>query len=95
MLIDIALFGLAFLFAIPAITGYFAYSHGRSFWLWFILGCFFPFISNIVLATLCWKAARKEERRRVGIMTRYEDHYMQREVLHVATTRSEAEGKSS
>ncbi|MEM8969044.1 MAG: hypothetical protein AAGE93_21685 [Bacteroidota bacterium] len=83
MLLDIALFGLAFLFAIPAITGYFAYSHGRSFWLWFVLGCFFPFISNIILAVLCWKAARKEERRRVGVMTRYEASYMQSEITEV------------
>lgn len=95
MLLDIALFGLAFLFAIPAITGYFAYSHGRSFWLWFGLGCFLPFISNIVLAILCWKAARKEERRRVGTMTRYEDYYMGQKILQAVESRSEAEGKSS
>lgn len=95
MLLDIALFGLAFLFAIPAITGYFAYSHGRSFWLWFGLGCFLPFISNIILAILCWKAARKEERRRVGTMTRYEDRYMQQELLQVVQAQPKAQDKTS
>ncbi|GEM_PF-3545512 len=83
MLLDIALFGLAFLLAIPAITGYFAYSHGRSFWLWFTLGCVLPFISNIILAILCWKVARKEERRRVGTLTRFEDGYMGLEITKV------------
>ncbi|MEM6844344.1 MAG: hypothetical protein AAF944_05780 [Bacteroidota bacterium] len=80
MLLDIALLGLAFLFAVPAITGYFAYSHGRSFWLWFTLGCFLPFIANIILAVLCWRTAHKEERRRVGVMSRYEAGCMQSEI---------------
>jgi len=83
MLLDIALFGLAFFLAIPAISGYFAYSHGRSFWLWFTLGCLLPFVSNIILAILCWKEARKEERRRVDPMSRFEDHYMQLEVTKI------------
>ncbi|MEO0330363.1 MAG: hypothetical protein AAF223_01580 [Bacteroidota bacterium] len=95
MLLDIALFGLAFLFAIPAITGYFAYSHGRSFWLWFVLGCFLPFISNIILAILCWQTARKEERRQVGVMTRYEASYMQSEITEMIQPQPKTEDNPS
>ncbi|MEQ9437458.1 MAG: hypothetical protein RIG62_00365 [Cyclobacteriaceae bacterium] len=94
MLLDIAFFALAFLFAIPAVTGYFAYSHGRSFWLWFSLGCLLPIISNIILALLCWKKALKEKQQKVDNMTRYEDEYMQREILHMISPRQQTQDKS-
>lgn len=90
MLLDIAFFVLAFFFAIPAITGYFAYSHGRSFWLWFGIGCVLPIISNVILATLCWKRARREKRRKIDVMSRYESQYMQREILHIVSSQPEA-----
>ena len=83
MLLDIAFFVLAFFFAVPAITGYFAYSHGRSFWLWFSIGCLLPIISNVLLAILCWKSAYKEKKRKVDNMTRYEDEYMQKEISQI------------
>lgn len=76
MLLDFLLFGLAFLFAIPAITGYFAYSHGRSFWLWFTIGCFLPIIANFIIAYLCRKEAIKAERRKLADLSRYEDESM-------------------
>lgn len=37
---------------IPIMTGYCAYSHGRSFWLWFLLGFVLPFASFMVLFAL-------------------------------------------
>lgn len=37
---------------IPIMTGYCAYSHGRSFWLWFLLGFILPFASFMVLFAL-------------------------------------------
>ena len=52
MLLDFFLVGLAFYFSIPTIVGYFAYSYGRSFWLWFILGTFLPVISHVILVAL-------------------------------------------
>lgn len=33
----------------PLISGFFARSQGRSFWFWFFLGCFLPFISVLIL----------------------------------------------
>ena len=80
MLIDIAVLMLAFLLSIPAITGYFAHSYGKSFWLWFAIGCFFPVIAQVVLACLCHKEAKKELRRRSVFISRYEDERMEQEI---------------
>lgn len=76
MLLDFLLLGLAFLFAIPAVTGYFAYSHGRSFWLWFLIGCFLPIIANFIIAYLCRKEAIKARKRKLADLSRYEDESM-------------------
>jgi len=78
MLLDFLLFGLAFLFAIPAITGYFAHSHGRSFWLWFMIGCFLPIIANFIIAYICRKEAIKAEKRKLSDLSRYEDESMEK-----------------
>ncbi|MFP4089462.1 MAG: hypothetical protein ACLFUB_00940 [Cyclobacteriaceae bacterium] len=80
MLLDIALFGLAFLFAIPAVSGYFAYSHGRSFWLWFIIGCFLPIFSYFIIAYLCRKEALKSSKQAFSDLCRYEDEYMDKQI---------------
>ena len=37
---------------VPIMTGYCAYSHGRSFWLWFALGWLLPFVSFMLLFAL-------------------------------------------
>lgn len=37
---------------IPILTGYCAHSHGRSFWLWFLLGFALPIISFLLLLAL-------------------------------------------
>lgn len=52
MLLDFALMGVLFLLSIPLICGYFAYTHGRSFWLWFCLGLFLPGIAHLILVCL-------------------------------------------
>jgi phosphotransferase system glucose/maltose/N-acetylglucosamine-specific IIC component len=80
MLLDFALIGMAFLFAIPAVTGYFAYSHGRSFWLWFTIGCFLPIIANFIIAFLCRKEAIKAQKRKLSDLSRYEDEEMEKQV---------------
>ncbi len=76
MLIDVALLMLAFLLSIPAITGYFAHCYGRSFWVWFAIGCFFPVVAQVLLALLCHRKARLELRRQSPFITRYEDEQM-------------------
>lgn len=83
MLIDIAVLMLAFLLSIPAITGYFAYSYGKSFWVWFAIGCFFPVIAQVILAFLCHKEAQKELRRQSVFISRYEDERMGQEIGQV------------
>ncbi|MFT6962000.1 MAG: hypothetical protein ACJAWV_001724 [Flammeovirgaceae bacterium] len=52
MFIDIALAILLFFLSIPVISGYYAYTHGRSFWLWFVIGTFLPVVSYFILALL-------------------------------------------
>jgi hypothetical protein len=52
MLIDFALMGVVFLLSIPFTCGYFAYTHGRSFWLWFLLGLLLPGIAHLILVCL-------------------------------------------
>ncbi len=86
MLIDIALLLLACLLSIPAITGYFAYCYGRSFWTWFIVGCFFPVIAQVVLASLCYRKARLEMRRQSPFISRYEDEQMHLRINEVMNT---------
>ncbi|MDO7874380.1 hypothetical protein Q5H93_06520 [Hymenobacter sp. ASUV-10] len=49
MLLDLLFFILSTLLFLPLVTGYCAYSYGRSFWLWFVLGCGLPYISFIGL----------------------------------------------
>ena len=36
----------------PFLSGIMAHSFGRSFWKWFIIGCFLPFIANFIQAFL-------------------------------------------
>ncbi|MBW3128169.1 hypothetical protein [Hymenobacter profundi] len=52
MLVDLLLGGLCAIMFLPLTTGYCAYSYGRSFWLWFALGCFLPIVSFFVLFAL-------------------------------------------
>lgn len=80
MLIDLALLGFAFFFTVPAVAGYFAYSYGRSFWVWFILGCFLPIIFHILLALLCSRKATSRKNYIFSELTRYEDEYMHAQI---------------
>ena len=89
MLIDIAFLMLAFLLSIPAITGYFAHCYGKSFWRWFAIGCFLPVIAQVVLALLCHRDARKEQRRKSVFISRYEDEQMHRKIHEVLQQSSE------
>ncbi len=83
MLIDVALVVLAFLLSIPAITGYFARCYDRSFWLWFIIACFLPVVAQVMLALLCYRSAKKEERRPSLFISRYEDQQMHQQISEV------------
>ncbi len=80
MLIDVALLMLVFLLSIPAITGYFAHCYDRSFWTWFVIGCFFPVVAQVLLALLCHRKARLELRRQSSFITRYEDEQMHQRI---------------
>ncbi|MEM6525861.1 MAG: hypothetical protein AAF693_18825 [Bacteroidota bacterium] len=58
MLVDIVLAVAAFYFSIPLIAGYFAYSYGRSFWLWFTISTFLPIVTHFILFTLVYMDER-------------------------------------
>jgi hypothetical protein len=45
---------------LPIMTGYYAYSHGRSFWRWFAIGCGLPFFSLIVVAVVVERNHRRQ-----------------------------------
>ncbi|QIX60034.1 hypothetical protein FY528_02060 [Hymenobacter lutimineralis] len=55
MFVDLLLAMLFSVVILPLTTGYCAYSHGRSFWLWFFLGCFLPIVSFFVLCALVYR----------------------------------------
>jgi hypothetical protein len=52
MFIDIFLIVLLFLLLVPFPCGYYAHTHGRSFWLWVLLGTLLPVISYFILLLL-------------------------------------------
>jgi hypothetical protein len=41
-----------FFLTIPLVAGYYAYTRGRSFWFWFVMGTFLPVFAHLVLALL-------------------------------------------
>ena len=47
---------------LPTMTGYYAYSHGRSFWRWFLVGCGLPFVSLFVVAAVLHQDQRRQRR---------------------------------
>ncbi|MCB2410917.1 hypothetical protein [Hymenobacter lucidus] len=55
MFIDILLAFFCALSFLPFTTGYCAYSYGRSFWLWFGLGCVLPILSFFILFALLYR----------------------------------------
>jgi hypothetical protein len=55
MLIELLFGGLLALSLVPLLTGYCAYSHGRSFWLWFAIGWALPLFSFYLLLVLLYR----------------------------------------
>lgn len=52
---------LAPLLFMPTMTAYYAYSHGRSFWRWFLIGFGLPYGSLLLVA---WVVHRDQRRQR-------------------------------
>jgi hypothetical protein len=52
LFVDFFIIMTLFWLTIPAVCGYYAYSRGRSFWFWFIVGTFLPIIAHIILIFL-------------------------------------------
>ncbi|MBC6409439.1 MAG: hypothetical protein GDA42_03125 [Ekhidna sp.] len=49
MIVDAVIVGLLFYFTFPLLTGYCAHQYGRSFVIWFTIGCIFPIVSFFIL----------------------------------------------
>ena len=49
MIVDAIIVGLIFYFMFPLLTGYCAFQYGRSFGVWFAVGCVLPVISFFIL----------------------------------------------
>lgn len=54
MIIDAIFVGLAFYFTFPLLSAYAAYQYGRSFKVWFLIGCVLPILSFILLVALIY-----------------------------------------
>lgn len=52
MFVDLLIAGMFAMSILPFTTAYCAYSYGRSFWLWFALGCVLPILSYFILFAL-------------------------------------------
>ena len=47
----------------PTLTGYYAHSHGRSFWRWYALGVLLPLVSVFVAMAVAARDQVREESR--------------------------------
>lgn len=52
MIVDAIIVGLAFYFTFPLLTGYCAAQYGRSFKVWFAIGCVLPIVSFFILMSM-------------------------------------------
>ena len=43
----------------PLMTAFMAYSHGRSFWRWFSVGCALPYVSLFVIMFVVHRDKKK------------------------------------
>lgn len=66
LFIDMLLVMVVAISFIPIMTGYCAYSHGRSFWLWFALGWLIPIVSFLLLLALVARDQLDPGRRLLG-----------------------------
>jgi hypothetical protein len=48
------------LFFLPLMTAFMAYSHGRSFWRWFGIGCGLPYVSLFVIMFVVHRDKKKK-----------------------------------
>lgn len=81
MLVDIVLAIAAFYFSIPLIAGYFAYSYGRSFWLWFTISTFLPIITHFILFTLVYFDERTTSKSKLNRRERVESDRLVKELI--------------
>ena len=52
---------LGLIFLVPLVTAHSAKQYGRSFWGWFLIGCFLPVFSLLLLAALPDLTEHKKE----------------------------------
>ncbi|MEM1409024.1 MAG: hypothetical protein AAGG59_19725 [Bacteroidota bacterium] len=81
MLVDIVLAVAAFYFSIPLIAGYFAYSYGRSFWLWFTVSTFLPIITHFILFALVYMDERVTAKNKLNRRERAESDRLVKELI--------------
>ncbi len=81
MLVDIVLAVVAFYFSIPLIAGYFAYSYGRSFWLWFTISTFLPIITHFILFILVYMDERVTAKNKLNRRERAESDRLVKELI--------------
>lgn len=91
MLIDIVLAAVAFYFSIPLIAGYFAYSYGRSFWLWFIIGTFLPVITHLVLFAVVYLDEKATAKDKLNRRERVESERLVKDLIGSMSKRGEKE----
>ncbi|MCA6074493.1 hypothetical protein [Fulvivirga sedimenti] len=81
MLVDIVLAIVAFYLMIPLVAGYFAYSYGRSFWLWFAISTFLPVITHFILIALVYYDEETTAKTELNRRERAESERIVRELI--------------
>ncbi len=81
MLVDIVLAIVAFYMMIPLVAGYFAYSYGRSFWLWFTISTFLPVITHFILIALVYYDEETTSKTELNRRERAESERIVRELI--------------
>lgn len=80
MIIDAIFVGLAFYFTFPLLTGYAALQYGRSFKIWFFIGCFLPIVSFMIIVVLIYWDEKTTPRHRLNRRERLESEEMVEEL---------------
>ena len=81
MIVDAILVGLIFYFTFPLLTGYCAKQYGRSFALWFAIGCVFPIVSFLLLFMLIYWDEKTTPPNELSKRENYESELLVRGVL--------------
>ena len=81
MIVDAIIAGLVFYFTFPLLTGYCALQYGRSFGIWFAIGCVLPIVSFLILVALIYWDEKTTPVRRLNRRERMESEILVKDLV--------------